>query len=170
MHIPSPHRHRRATETLGPVSHPNTHPGGGIHQHWPEAIPAWCRLGLVSLFQSFFIGIGRENQGEDQGMLQRRQFSDNPSKNQNIKIGVIVGILLAAFIAAVAAFLYIYGRSIRFTERKRRRRNHRHKYYSSRSSRSSDGPPPPRPPRSSGPPPPPPAHGAPLPKDLPADG
>ncbi|EXL72860.1 hypothetical protein FOPG_11741 [Fusarium oxysporum f. sp. conglutinans race 2 54008] len=99
--------------------------------------------------------------------LIRRQFSDNPTTNNNIKIGLIVGFTLAAFLAIVITFLYFYYRSARFTFRKKKHRRHhhhhhhhhrRHKSMSSGGSRHSD--------RSAAPaddaPPPPP--------DKPADG
>lgn len=104
-------------------------------------------------------------------LLIRRQFSDNPTTNNNIKIGLIVGFTLAAFLAIVITFLYFYYRSARFTFRKKKHRKHhhqhhhhhhhrRHKSMSSGGSRHSD--------RSAAPaddaPPPPP------PPDKPADG
>lgn len=104
----------------------------------------------------------------------KRQFSDNPSKNNNIKIGLIVGFTLAAFLAIVFTFLYYYYKSARFTFPKRRkhhrhhhhhhhhhqtqRRHTGHKSLSSGGSRHSD--------TSAAPPP---ADDAP-PKDKPADG
>ncbi|KAK2479786.1 hypothetical protein H9L39_09160 [Fusarium oxysporum f. sp. albedinis] len=41
--------------------------------------------------------------------LIRRQFSDNPTTNNNIKIGLIVGFTLAAFLAIVITFLWVAG-------------------------------------------------------------
>ncbi|RBR11497.1 hypothetical protein FVER53590_28407 [Fusarium verticillioides] len=38
-----------------------------------------------------------------------RQFSDNPTTNNNIKIGLIVGFTLAAFLAIVITFLWVVG-------------------------------------------------------------
>ncbi|KAI1333529.1 hypothetical protein F5Y15DRAFT_421729 [Xylariaceae sp. FL0016] len=52
----------------------------------------------------------------------------------NTTIGVVVGVLLAVFLLAVAWFLYVYRKSIRFTPRKKRR--HR-KSSGSKSSQSS---------------------------------
>lgn len=40
----------------------------------------------------------------------------------NTTIGVVVGILLAVFLVGFFAFLYFYGRSIRFTRKRRHRR------------------------------------------------
>ncbi|KAI3337580.1 hypothetical protein HD806DRAFT_43852 [Xylariaceae sp. AK1471] len=65
--------------------------------------------------------------------LRKRSGGSSP----NTTIGVVVGILLTAFIIGVGCFLYFYRRSIRFKDRRRRRR-HR-KATSSKSSRSSDG-------------------------------
>jgi hypothetical protein len=53
-------------------------------------------------------------------------------RDQNITIGVTVGILLAAFLAGVCYFLYRYGESIRIYRRRSRRRH-------SKGSRSSGG-------------------------------
>ncbi|KAI6750338.1 hypothetical protein HG531_007603 [Fusarium graminearum] len=104
----------------------------------------------------------------------KRQFSDNPSKNNDIKIGLIVGFTLAAFLAIVITFLYFYYGSARFTFRKKKK-NHRHQHHhhlhhhprhrrqkslSSGGSGLSNN---------SAPPPAPPADDAP-PKDKPADG
>lgn len=104
----------------------------------------------------------------------KRQFSDNPSKNNDIKIGLIVGFTLAAFLAIVITFLYFYYGSARFTFRKKKKnhrhqhhhhphhppRHRRHKSLSSGGSGLSNN---------SAPPPAPPADDAP-PKDKPADG
>ncbi|KAH6893297.1 hypothetical protein B0T10DRAFT_481923 [Thelonectria olida] len=157
MYIPS---HLRAAavaqDRLGPAAHPDT----------PPSQSASLSLLYHLLRPKPFRSCDAVDQKE-QGILDKRQFSDNPSKNTDIKIGLVVGILLAAFIAAIAAFLFIYGRSIRFTKRRKRRR-HRHIYYSSKSSRSSDGAPPPRPPPQSEPSPPVPppvAKEGPPPKD-----
>lgn len=111
--------------------------------------------------------------GQHSSILDKRQFSDNPSRNNNIKIGLIVGFTLAAFLAIVATFLYFYYRSARFTFRKKKHRRHhghhhhhhhphphphphrRHKSMSSGGSRGSDrsaAPPSPRPPADATPP------------------
>ncbi|KAL3607972.1 hypothetical protein FPOAC2_02963 [Fusarium poae] len=103
----------------------------------------------------------------------KRQFSDNPSKNNDIKIGLIVGFTLAAFLAIVITFLYFYYGSARFTFRKKKKhhrthhhhqhhhhRHGRHKSLSSGGSRHSDN--------STAPPAP--ADDSPPPKDKPADG
>ncbi|KAI1074323.1 hypothetical protein F5B20DRAFT_440429 [Whalleya microplaca] len=70
--------------------------------------------------------------------LQKRAAGDN----MNATIGAVVGVLLALFLAAAFAFLYVYRKSIRFTRRKKRR--HR-KSAVSKGSKGSDGggPPPP---------------------------
>jgi hypothetical protein len=104
----------------------------------------------------------------------KRQFSDNPSKNNDIKIGLIVGLTLAAFLAIVITFLYFYHGSARFTFRKKKKhrrthhyhqhhhhRHRRHKSLSSGGSRHSDN---------SAAPPAPPADDTPPPKDKPVDG
>ncbi|KAH8679167.1 hypothetical protein BGZ61DRAFT_68585 [Ilyonectria robusta] len=172
MYIPSAQHHIRvsvAQERLGTGALADSH---GSRSHFVSVL---CRLGLSPLRLCAETGSG------DQATIRKRQFSDNPDKNTNIKIGLIVGILVAAFLAVVITFLYFYGRSIRFTEKKKK--HHRHKSSSSKSSRSSDrGAPPsprprhPRPPRSAPPrsPPPPrsatPADDAPPPKEPPADG
>ncbi|KAH7262449.1 hypothetical protein BKA59DRAFT_29747 [Fusarium tricinctum] len=106
--------------------------------------------------------------GQYSSTFDKRQFSDNPSRNNNIKIGLIVGFTLAAFLAIVATFLYFYYRSARFTFRKKKHRRHhghhrhhqhphphrRHKSMSSGGSRGSDrsAAPPPRPPTDAPPP------------------
>lgn len=80
-------------------------------------------------------------------VLVERQFSSNPSTNNNIKIGLIVGFVLAAFLAVVIVFLWLYCGSIRFTYKKKKHRHHhhRHKSVSSRGSRGSDRSAPPSP-------------------------
>ncbi|QPC68331.1 hypothetical protein HYE67_010562 [Fusarium culmorum] len=104
----------------------------------------------------------------------KRQFSDNPSKNNDIKIGLIVGFTLAAFLAIVITFLYFYYGSARFTFRKKKK-NHRHQHHhhlhhhprhrrhkslgSGGSGLSNNSAPPPAPPADDVPP-----------KDKPADG
>ncbi|WZH43379.1 hypothetical protein QYS62_004383 [Fusarium acuminatum] len=94
--------------------------------------------------------------GQYSSTFDKRQFSDNPSRNNNIKIGLIVGFTLTAFLAIVATFL-----------KKKHRRHHghhrhhqhphphrRHKSMSSGGSRGSDrsAAPPPRPPTDAPPP------------------
>ncbi|KAF7533971.1 hypothetical protein G7Z17_g13437 [Cylindrodendrum hubeiense] len=163
MYIPLVHPHIRvsvAQERLSTETHADSHGSR------PSFASVLCRLGLSPLRSC------TESIAGDQGTIQKRQFSDNPGENTNIKIGLIVGILIAAFIAVVVTFLYFYGRSIRFTEKKRRHR--RHKSSSSKSSRSSDrGPPSPRrpPPRSAPRSSPPPRSPSPAPpaEDPPAD-
>ncbi|OTB02214.1 hypothetical protein M426DRAFT_24840 [Hypoxylon sp. CI-4A] len=44
------------------------------------------------------------------------------SGSVNTTIGVVVGILLAVFLVCFFSFIYVYGRSIRFTKRKHHRR------------------------------------------------
>jgi hypothetical protein len=160
MYIPSHLRAAAAVavtlDRFGPAAHPDHPPSQSAF------LSLLCRVLRLKPFPPCD-DINRK----EHGIVDKRQFSDNPSKNADIKIGLIVGILLAAFIAAIAAFLFIYGRSIRFSK-KRKRRRHRHTYYSSKSSRSSDGAPPPPPPQSAPPPPaPPPAakEGPPPPPD-----
>lgn len=63
--------------------------------------------------------------------LQKRAGADNV----NTTIGVVVGVLLAAFIVGAFVFLYFYGKSIRFTKRKR----HRRKSSGSKGSKTSEG-------------------------------
>ncbi|KAK7420320.1 hypothetical protein QQZ08_010453 [Neonectria magnoliae] len=167
MYIPSLNHRLRvsvAQERLSTETHADSHPSHS------DLVSMLCRHGLSPLR---FCTETRRGEGS---VIHRRQFSDNPAENNNIKIGLIVGILLAAFIAVVVAFLYFYGRSIRFTAKRRRHHHRRHKSYGSKSSRSSDGgPPPPRPPppRSAPPPSPPPPRSpspAPPPKEKPEDG
>ncbi|RTE72985.1 hypothetical protein BHE90_012587 [Fusarium euwallaceae] len=63
-------------------------------------------------------------------VLVKRQFSSNPSRNNNIKIGLIVGFVLAAFLAVVIVFLWLYCGSIRFTFKKKKHRHHHHRHKS----------------------------------------
>ncbi|KPM34317.1 hypothetical protein AK830_g12250 [Neonectria ditissima] len=164
MYIPSLNHRLRvsvAQERLGTGARADSHPS------YSDFVSVLCRLGLTPPSSC------TEARTGDETAVQKRQFSNNPAENNNIKIGLIVGILIAAFLAVVVAFLYFYGRSIRFTE-KRRRHHRRHKSSGSKSSRSSDsGPPLPRPPppRSAPPPsPPPPPSPAPPPKEQPENG
>ncbi|KAH7144363.1 hypothetical protein B0J13DRAFT_43108 [Dactylonectria estremocensis] len=159
MYIPSVYHHSRVSVAQGCLG-TGTHAGSdGSHS---ECVSVLCRLGLSPVRPY------TETSSEYLGSIRRRQFSDDPGQNTNIKIGLVVGILVAAFLAVVIAFLWIYGPSIRFREKKKKHRGH--KSSSSKSSRSSDGAPPPfrrphphprpRPPPRSAPPssPPPPAR------------
>ncbi|KAI0016128.1 major facilitator superfamily domain-containing protein [Xylariomycetidae sp. FL0641] len=66
--------------------------------------------------------------------LQKRNAADH----LNTTIGIVVGVLVAVFVVATLAFLYVYGNSIRFKGRRhRRRRHHRRKSGSSKTSKSS---------------------------------
>ncbi|GAB1321079.1 hypothetical protein MFIFM68171_11289 [Madurella fahalii] len=56
-------------------------------------------------------------------------------QEQNITIGVIVGVVLAVFLAGVGYFLYRYGKSIRIRRRGRQNGARRH----SKGSRGSGG-------------------------------
>ncbi|KAF4973463.1 hypothetical protein FZEAL_9325 [Fusarium zealandicum] len=107
----------------------------------------------MRLLQRFSYGSGQSSMG-----LDKRQFSSNPSRNNNIKIGLIVGFVLAAFLAVIGVFLYFYCSSIRFKFRKKRKHHHRHhrrhKSSSSKGSRGTDrtAPPSPSPPSDESPP------------------
>ncbi|KAI1409493.1 hypothetical protein F5Y13DRAFT_91176 [Hypoxylon sp. FL1857] len=57
------------------------------------------------------------------------------SGNINTTIGVVVGVLLAAFVIGFFAFVYVYGRSIRFAKK----RHHRRKSSASKGSKNSEG-------------------------------
>jgi hypothetical protein len=85
---------------------------------------------------------------QDTIALRKRQYTGSGVQDTNITIGIILGVVLGAFLIGVCAFCYTYRFSIRFTNRRRKHR----KSSSSKSSKSSSdgGPPPP-------PPPPPPA-------------
>ncbi|KAM0430971.1 hypothetical protein ACHAPT_005605 [Fusarium lateritium] len=97
----------------------------------------------LRLFQRYSRSVGQSS-GD---VLVKRQFSSNPSRNNNIKIGLIVGFVLAAFLAIVIVFLWFYCGSIRFTYKKKKHRHHhhRHKSISSKGSRGSDRSAPPSP-------------------------
>ncbi|KAK3334132.1 hypothetical protein B0T19DRAFT_440825 [Cercophora scortea] len=86
-------------------------------------------------------------------ILHRR---DDSMQNQNVTIGVVVGVLLTAFLVCLGYLLHRYRGAIRFTPRSKKRRRRRHSARSGSSSKgsksSSDSVPPPPPP-----PPPPPA-------------
>ncbi|KXX81383.1 hypothetical protein MMYC01_201262 [Madurella mycetomatis] len=56
-------------------------------------------------------------------------------QEQNITIGIIVGVVLAVFLACVCYFLYRYGESIRIRRRGRQNGARRH----SKGSRGSGG-------------------------------
>lgn len=90
--------------------------------------------------------------------LLGRQFTGDASRDTDIKIGIIVAIVLTAFIAGIAFFLYRYRGSIRCTRRRKHRHGRRRKSTgSSKSGRSAAGeePPPPPPPGAEPEPPPP---------------
>lgn len=103
------------------------------------------QLGAISALYRFIMSPFRHLTNvnpNSQESLHKRQFSSNKSHNTNIKIGLIVGFVLAAFIAVIIAFLWFYGRSTRITYRNKKRRNHhrhhhRHKSTSSKDSRTS---------------------------------
>ncbi|KAI0105589.1 hypothetical protein F4776DRAFT_472035 [Hypoxylon sp. NC0597] len=57
--------------------------------------------------------------------------------NINTTIGVVVGVLLAAFVIGFFAFIYVYGRSISFAKK----RHHRRKSSGSRNSKNSEATP-----------------------------
>lgn len=81
----------------------------------------------------------------------KRQFSDNASKNADIRTGIIVGVVLGVALIGFIVFLWIYRFSIeRMARRKKRKRRPRSgsSSKSSKSSKSSDAgaPPPPGPP------------------------
>ncbi|KAK8143503.1 hypothetical protein G3M48_007152 [Beauveria asiatica] len=67
--------------------------------------------------------------------LDKRQFSDNPLQNTNTSIGVIVGVVLAVFLAGVFAFLWVYRDTVRCSGGRKRRRSTSSK--STKSSKSS---------------------------------
>ncbi|KAH8178758.1 hypothetical protein LIA77_00277 [Sarocladium implicatum] len=83
----------------------------------------------------------------------KRQFSDNASKNADIRTGIIVGVVLGVALLGIIAFLWVYRFSIdRMARRKRRHHGHGHRprpsssSKSSKSSKSSDAGAPPPPP------------------------
>ncbi|KAM3500381.1 hypothetical protein MY10362_006440 [Beauveria mimosiformis] len=69
------------------------------------------------------------------GLLDKRQFSDNPLQNTNTSIGVIVGVVLTVFLAGVFAFLWVYRDTVRCSGGRKRRRSSSSK--STKSSKSS---------------------------------
>lgn len=81
--------------------------------------------------------------------LPKRQFTGDPARDIDITIGIIVAVLLTAFIAGVGYFLYRYRDSIRFSRRRRHHRGGRRRKSmgSSKSAKSTAGEePPPQPP------------------------
>ncbi|KAI2609186.1 hypothetical protein GGR54DRAFT_387989 [Hypoxylon sp. NC1633] len=64
-------------------------------------------------------------------LVRKRASGDNV----NTTIGVVVGILLAAFLIGLFAFLHVYRKSIRFTKKRR----HRRKSSGSKGSKNSEG-------------------------------
>ncbi|KGQ04789.1 hypothetical protein BB8028_0001g02100 [Beauveria bassiana] len=71
--------------------------------------------------------------------LDKRQFSDDPLQNTNTSIGVIVGVVLAVFLAGVFAFLWVYRDAVRCSGggRKRRRSSSSKSTKSSKSSKAA---------------------------------
>src|SRR5688572_13567872 len=67
----------------------------------------------------------------------RRQFSDNASKNADIRTGIIVGVVLGVALISFFAFLWIYRFSIDRMARKKRRKHRPRSGSSSKSSKSS---------------------------------
>ena len=139
MYIPLHHRRGGGGGWPGPVSNAEHVPVTTLFSDQKDAsTAAWKQL------------------NDDTRALIRRQFSSNPSDNTNIQIGLVVGIVLGAFIVGLCIFLYISRHTIRF--RRRRRRSVR-KTSSSKSSKSSDAEAPP-PPADAPPPPDAPPEGA----------
>ncbi|KAI5860605.1 hypothetical protein GGS23DRAFT_231597 [Durotheca rogersii] len=68
-------------------------------------------------------------------VLARAADLHRRSADVNTTIGVVVGILLAVFLAAAGSFMYFYGRSIRTG----RRRNRRRRSAASRGSKLEEG-------------------------------
>ncbi|UPL04119.1 hypothetical protein LCI18_015053 [Fusarium solani-melongenae] len=116
-----------------------------VHQRPGTPVDAQSHGLLDPALRLFQRGLRSIDQSRD--VLVKRQFSSNPSRNNNIKIGLIVGFVLAAFLAVVVVFLWMYCGSIRFTFKKKKHRHHhhRHKSVSSRGSRGSDRSAPPSP-------------------------
>ncbi len=87
--------------------------------------------------------------------IVRRQFSDNPVENTNIRIGIAVGVLLGVFLVATLAFLWTYRFSVRCS--KKRHKGRVRKSSSSKSSKAAsdnggEAPAPPPEPAAAGPP------------------
>ena len=72
------------------------------------------------------------------------------SSESDLTIGIVVGVLVGVFVLAICAFLWYYGRSVKFAYSRKQLRQARRKSTggSSKSSKSSVGgaPPPPPPP------------------------
>lgn len=52
--------------------------------------------------------------------ITRRQFSNNPMNNTNIKIGIALGFVLGIFLIGLFAFLWTYRYSVRCTSKRKR--------------------------------------------------
>ncbi|KAF4462376.1 7 transmembrane receptor (rhodopsin family) domain-containing [Fusarium albosuccineum] len=140
MYIPPAQRHLQVSAA------PERHGGLGDAQSH-----GFLQSAITVIFQPALKLLGRLSSviGSSPKTLAKRQFSSNPSRNNNIKIGLIVGFVLAAFLAIVVAFLYFYCGSMRFTYKKKKHHHHHHhrghKSVSSRGSRNSDRSAPPSP-------------------------
>ena len=101
-----------------------------------RAIPvSGSRPNTLSLFTDLGRALSRlsfANEQPSTGLFRRTSVKDT-----NVTIGIVVGVLLAVFLAAAFAFMWIYRGSIKLA---RRRRRHHRKSGSSKSSKaSSDG-------------------------------
>lgn len=86
------------------------------------------------------IEIALDLKGVSDNVITRRQFSNNPMNNTNIKIGIALGFVLGIFLIGLFAFLWTYRYSVRCTsKRKPKRGEGPRSSKSSQSSQSSSG-------------------------------
>lgn len=127
MYIPQTnHPHSNPDSSLAPA----TRLGAGFQS--AHELPSPVEPILSSARKLYYLGFNAfSNTLDHASSLRKRAGADNV----NTTIGVVVGVLLAAFLVGAFAFLYFYGKSIRFTKRKR----HRRKSSGSKGSKNSEG-------------------------------
>lgn len=118
-----------------------------------QAADSIARSGHESVKQRLKAAVGSiiDAGGQDHHqwqILRQRQFSDNASKNADIRTGIIVGVVLGVALIAFVAFVWVYRASLDRMARRKKKKGHRPRSgsssKSSKSSKSSDaGAPPP---------------------------
>ncbi|KAI1134863.1 hypothetical protein F5Y05DRAFT_193437 [Hypoxylon sp. FL0543] len=127
------------------TNHPNPDsslaPATGVGEGLTSAHELVTDHNLPSAIESISIVLGRlvtRSLNTFSTTLDRStRLGKRSGSSVNTTIGVVVGILLAAFVIGFFTFIYFYGRSIRFAKRRR----HRRKSSGSKGSKNSEAAP-----------------------------
>lgn len=141
MYIPSPRAPLDLTTAIPARRVPA--PDAGPHLLHTRAIPGSVS-GLLSDNGSPFAAFAQALSHlftVDGSQSSNRLVRRTSVQDTNVTIGIVVGVLLAVFLAAAFAFMWIYRGSIRLA--KKRKHRHRKSHSSKSSKASSDGGPPP---------------------------